>query len=224
MPSLTVALNTLQNFTSLVWRAISLPHQTPAGVMVKVPVPLQPAVAPDTLHMPLICPFCTVPFKVSVFTSAPVLVMVYWNVPFTMPLKFPDIVNDPLSVVDGKVQELLLLVSTKFVVPSDPPAFTVSTVVKVNMLVPELFKVAAQFPLMLPVACEFEPQPASTIPTASTTATPSLFMKETPQLCEFFGAAGGDAGSRLLEDAVFAERERLKNRCPAGFATSLLQV
>lgn len=44
-----------------------------AGVMVKVPVPLQPEVAPDTVQFPAICPLVTVPFKVKVFTSDPVL-------------------------------------------------------------------------------------------------------------------------------------------------------
>ena len=44
-----------------------------AGVIVNVPFPLQPAVAPDTVQFPAICPLVTVPFKFKVFTSDPVL-------------------------------------------------------------------------------------------------------------------------------------------------------
>lgn len=61
-------------------RAISRPRcwvYPPEGVIVNVPFPLQPEVTPDSVHVPLICPLLTVPFKLSVFTSAPVLMMVY---------------------------------------------------------------------------------------------------------------------------------------------------
>lgn len=93
-----------------------------------------------------------------------------------MPLKFPVRVNIPLSLVDGKLHELLFTVRTKLVVPSEPPAFTVSNVVKANIVLPELVRVAAQFPLMLPVACEFEPHPASIMLIVSKIAVASFFM------------------------------------------------
>jgi hypothetical protein len=67
--------------------AVDLMAQQPlalyAGVIVKVPFPPQPAVAPATVQVPVICPFFTAPFRFSVLTSAPVLVTVYWKFPDT---------------------------------------------------------------------------------------------------------------------------------------------
>ena len=42
------------------------------GLMVNVPLPAQFAVAPVTVHVPVIFPLFTVPSKVRVFTSTPV--------------------------------------------------------------------------------------------------------------------------------------------------------
>lgn len=47
------------------------------GFMVKVPLPVQFSVDPVTDQVPLICPPLTVPFRVSVFDSAPVDMMMY---------------------------------------------------------------------------------------------------------------------------------------------------
>jgi hypothetical protein len=42
------------------------------GLMVKVPLPAQFAVAPPTVHVPAMVPPLTVPSRVRVFTSTPV--------------------------------------------------------------------------------------------------------------------------------------------------------
>jgi len=70
-------------------------------------------------------------------------------------------VNDPVSVVvDGK-HVVLFALKVKVLDPNEPSALTVSRVVKTNMSGPELVSVAAQFPLILLIVCEFEPQPPS---------------------------------------------------------------
>ncbi len=43
-------------------------------------------------------------------------------------------VNEPLSVVAGKLQGVLFNVKLKLVVPSDPSALTVKFVIKMNVL------------------------------------------------------------------------------------------
>jgi hypothetical protein len=73
-------------------------------------------------------------------------------------------VNEPLSVVDWKLHDVLFTVKVKLLDPSEPSALTVSSVVKANDSAPELLSVAAQFPLILLAVCEFEPHPASRRP------------------------------------------------------------
>jgi len=97
------------------------------GFMVKVPLPVQLPV-PVTDQVPVIWPPLTVPFKVRTLDSEPVDLMTYWNAPETWPLKFPLMVNEPLSVVEGNEQGVLFRVRLKLVVPSDPSAFTVNVV------------------------------------------------------------------------------------------------
>lgn len=149
----------------------------------KFPFPLQP-IAPVKVQVPVISPFCTVPFRLRTFPSAPI--MVYWKLPDTWPLKFPCRVNDPVSVVvDGK-HCVLFAVKVKLLDPSEPSARTVSSVLKANVSGPVLLSVAAQFPLILPATCEFEPQPASTRITTSRMSEGDLISSfDTP--CFRFG-------------------------------------
>ena len=64
----SAVLITLENFfRNAAYRCVG----TRAGVMVKVPVPVQFAVAPVTDQVPVICPPLTVPSKVRIFASTP---------------------------------------------------------------------------------------------------------------------------------------------------------
>jgi hypothetical protein len=147
------------------------------GFMVKLPLPLQVPIPPVTDHLPVICPPLTVPFKVRILGSAASDLMTYWKVPDTWPLKFPLIVNEPLSVVAGNEQGVLFTVRLKLVVPRDPSAFTVNVVWKAKVLAVAFESVADQMPLILPVACEFAPQPEKIrIMAISTTSTAVIFF------------------------------------------------
>jgi hypothetical protein len=74
-------------------------------VMVKVPEPVQP-VLPVRFHVPVIVFPLTAPDRVKVLPVGVDDCTVMPNLPFTLPLKFPPKMNDPLSVSAAKHGEL----------------------------------------------------------------------------------------------------------------------
>jgi hypothetical protein len=92
-------------------------------------------------------------------------------------VKFPLIVNDPLSVTKGKVQGVLFTLMMKLLVPRAPPLLTVRLVTNPNISFPELSKVAFHAPLILLVAVEFDPHPESATLATSNRTTAMLFIK-----------------------------------------------
>jgi hypothetical protein len=84
----------------------------------------------------------------------------------------------------------------KLVVPSDPSAFTVKCVVKTKMLANEGWEfdsVADHVPLILPAACEFDPQPVRIRPVPNHNTAAIFFMRES--------SFPREDGSVILKDA-----------------------
>ena len=127
--------------------------------------------------MPVIVFPLTAPVKVRVLPIGVDDCTVIPNLPPTLPLKFPPKVNDPLSVSESKHGELV--VKLKFVIVTVPSLFSVIDVPNAKTGVfPPLIRLAFQFPLMvLELELLLEPQPISTRPTATTTATANCFIR-----------------------------------------------
>lgn len=168
-------------------------------VIVNVPLPVHPPV-PVNRHWPEIVLPLAVPLSVSVLPEGLPDWTLNPNLPFTVPLKFPLSVNEPVSVSpDTKHGEFV--VNWKFDTASEPSPLTFSEVPKLNtVVVPPLINEAFQVPLMFEAFELFEPQPLSTIPISTTNAAPSRFMRNTP---------GSEVGR--------AHKPRCRNRRRGGF-------
>jgi hypothetical protein len=142
-------------------------------VIVKLPVPLQPV--PLSVQVPvMVLPFA-VPFMVRVAPDGVADCTLKPKLPFTLPLKLPLRVNDPVSELTVcKHGELEL--NLKLLMASEPSPFTMSEVPNVKMVVLAVsMSVAFHVPLMLP-EFEFEPHPASVRPTMRRSAVAKYFM------------------------------------------------
>src|SRR5579864_4974889 len=146
--------------------------------MVKVPLPLQPVPVSDQVPV-MVFPFA-VPFKVSMEPAGEADCAVKPKLPFTLPLKLPLRVNDPLSEL-AVAKQGELDVNLKLLMASEPSPFTMSEVPNVNMVaLVESISVAFQLPLML-AGFELEPQPTSVSPTISKSATAKYFIRLIPR-------------------------------------------
>ena len=146
-------------------------------VIVNVPDPVQPLL-PVRVHVPVMVLPLTAPDKVKALPVGVDDCTVIPNLPLTLPLKFPLNVNEPLSVSAVKHGELV--VKLKFVMFKDPSLFSVIEVpnAKTGEL-PPLIRLAFHVPLtVLELELLFEPQPISTRPTATTTATANCFIRK----------------------------------------------
>ena len=65
-------------------------------VSVKLPEPVHPGVNPVSVHVPVIALLFTVPCRVSVLPLGVADVMVNWNAPVILLLKFPLKTNEPV--------------------------------------------------------------------------------------------------------------------------------
>jgi len=89
------------------------------------------------------------------------------------------IVNEPLSVELGNAQAVLFMVRLKLLVPRDPSACTVKFVMKAKSFANVVFdSVADHMPLILPVACELDPQPERIMLTLNKTTATVFLMGE----------------------------------------------
>lgn len=146
-------------------------------VMVKLPDPVQPEL-PVRVHVPVIVFPVTAPVRAKVLPVGVEDCTIIPNLPLTLPLKFPLNVNDPLSLSDAKHGELL--VKLKFVMFNDPSLLTVIDVPNANTgEFPPLVRLAFHVPLtVLELELLLEPQPISTRPTTTTTATANCFIRK----------------------------------------------
>lgn len=128
--------------------------------MMKVPFPVQPLV-PVKVHVPeIVLPFA-VPDSASVLPVGDPDCTLKPNFPFTLPLKSPLRVKEPLSVSPETKQDELV-VKLKLETVSDPSPFTFNELPKVNTVaLPPLTNVAFHVPLMFEAFELFEPQPIS---------------------------------------------------------------
>lgn len=148
-------------------------------VIVNEPDPVQPLL-PVRVHVPVIVLPLTAPVRARILPVGVEDCTVIPNLPFTLPLKFPASLNEPLSVSDEKQDELV--VKLKFVMFKDPSLFSVIEVPNAKTGVfPPLIRLAFHVPLtVLELELLFEPQPISTRPTATTTAAANCFIKKSP--------------------------------------------
>jgi len=143
-------------------------------VIVKVPEPEQPV--PFIVHMPEIVFPVAMPVRVIVLPTGVPEFTTNPKVPFTLPLKLPLNLNDPVAV-SPETKHGELLVKVKFEMLSDPSPFTTSDVPKLKAVTLfESMSVAFQVPLILAGVELFEPQPTKISPTARNTATANCFM------------------------------------------------
>jgi hypothetical protein len=142
---------------------------------VKVPEPEQPV--PFIVHVPEMVFPVAVPVRVMVLPAGVPEFTTNPKVPFTLPLKFPLNLNDPLAV-SPETKHGELLVKVKFEMLSDPSPFTTSDVPKLKAVMLLLVSVSVAFhvPLRLAGVELFEPQPTRINPTARNTATANCFM------------------------------------------------
>src|SRR5579863_9772387 len=145
--------------------------------MVNVPDPVQVEL-PVKVQLPVIVFPFTVPTRASALPEGVPDCTVMPNLPFTLPLKSPLKVNEPVSVSpDVKHDELV--VKLKFVNATDPLLLlTVIVVPNANTgELPPLTKLAFQFPFTL-LAFEllFEPHPMRAMLIANRIATTNCFI------------------------------------------------
>lgn len=145
-------------------------------VIVNEPDPVQPEL-PVRVHVPVIVFPFTAPVRVKVLPVGVDDCTAMPNLPPTLPLKFPAKVKEPLSVSDAKHGELV--VKLKFVMFNDPSLLTVIEVPKAKTgEFPPLIRLAFHVPFtVLALELLFEPQPISTRPTTTTTATANCFIR-----------------------------------------------
>src|SRR5579862_2182237 len=148
--------------------------------MVKLPEPVQPLL-PVSVHVPvMVLPFATVPLSFKVLPDGDPDCTVMPKLPFTLPLKFPPRVKEPLSV-SPEPKHGELVVKLKLLTLTEPSLFTANDVPKAKLVVlPLPISVAFQFPLTLVGLALFEPQPTRTRPTNSKATMPNCFMRDTP--------------------------------------------
>ena len=145
--------------------------------MVNVPDPVQVEL-PVKVQLPVIVFPFTVPTRASALPVGVPDCTVMPNLPFTLPLKSPLKVNEPVSVSpDVKHDESV--VKLKFVKATDPLLLlTVIVVPNANTgEFPPLTKLAFQFPFTL-LAFEllFEPHPMSAMLITNRIAAPNCFI------------------------------------------------
>src|SRR5579872_1114290 len=149
--------------------------------MVKVPEPVQLEL-PVNVQVPVIVFPATVPDRASAFPAGVPDRTLMPNLPFTLPLRSPLKVNEPVSVSpDVKHDEFV--VKLKFVKATDPSLLTVIVVPKANTgEFPPLTSVAFQFPFtLLGLALLFEPHPISVRLITNRIATANCFIRDPPQ-------------------------------------------
>lgn len=148
-------------------------------VIVNVPFPVQPLL-PVSVQVPVIVLPLAVPDSASVLpegfpdrTDIP-------NFPFTLPLKFPLSVKEPLSVSPER-KHGEFVVNWKFDTLSEPSLLTCKDVPKEKTVVlPPLANVAFHVPLMLEAFELLEPQPISAMHMNITNTTANRFMRDSP--------------------------------------------
>src|SRR3954467_14205382 len=147
--------------------------------MVKVPFPLQPPL-PVRVQVPAIVFPLAAPESASVLPAGDPDCTVKPNLPFTLPLKSPLSVNEPVSV-SPETKQGESVVKVKLETLRDPSPLTFSEVPKAKAveLLP-LISVAFQLPLMFDALELFDPHPISARPIESTKATANCFMKFPP--------------------------------------------
>lgn len=145
--------------------------------MVKVPEPVQVEL-PLNVQVPVIVFPATVPDRASVLPAGVPECTVIPNLPFTLPLRSPLKVNEPVSV-SPDVKHGEFVVKLKFVKATDPSLLTVIVVPKAKTgAFPPLTKVAFQFPFtLLGLALLFEPHPISARLITNRTATANCFIR-----------------------------------------------
>jgi len=94
-------------------RRIGLPFSY-IRVNVKSPAPVQPGVNPAKVQPPMIALLLTVPWRVSVLLLGVAEVIVNWNEPVILPLKFPLKTNDPVCDA-AEVKHPVETVNVRFV-------------------------------------------------------------------------------------------------------------
>ena len=122
----------------------------------------------------------TVPVSANVFPEGDTDCTFMPNLPFTLPLKFPLNVKDPLSVSDEKQD--VLLVKLKLVIVTDPSPLDVMVVPNVKAgLFPLLTRLAFHVPSIFDAfELSFEPHPICARPATRTASRTKYFIKVPP--------------------------------------------